>query len=290
MQFIVNGILAAGPLALAGLAFAIVARGCGYVNLALGAFFVVGPYIAFALHVWQGLPLAIAVPVAVMCAYLLAAGLESTVFSRLRAKGGERSVLLISSLGIYVMFHAGINLAFGPEVQIIRPDGPRTILTALGARMTEIQLATLATAVVVCIGTWAVLKGTRAGSAFRAVAVSEELARVVGINISRVRLGAAGAGAAIAALCGCLVGLDTDLLPGMGLRLLFGGLVVSIVGGVGSTLGILLGAISIGLAQHLGAWKVGTEWQDAITFMILLTFLVARPEGMMGVRSRQASV
>jgi branched-chain amino acid transport system permease protein len=68
------------------------------------------------------------------------------------------------------------------------------------------------------------------------------------------------------------------------------GVVATIIGGVGSIPGAAVGGLLLGLAQHLGVWKIGSQWQDAIAFAVLLIFLLSRPYGIFGRKLRTAEV
>ena len=290
MQFLMNGVLAAGPLALAGLAVALLFRAGGFFNLALGAIFTLGGFLVFAFHVCFGMPLLIAAPLAVtVCGALGVLG-ELLLFSPLRGKKAGPLVLLLASLGLYILLYGLVEIIFGPNVQMIRSSGVRPTVQLLGARATAVQLATLATAVGMAISLSWTLRFARLGVALRAISEDAELASVSGVAVTRTRIWASAVGAGVAAVCGLLVGMDTDLLPGMGMHILFGGLVVGIVGGIRSVGGIMLAALLLGLAQHLGVWKIGAQWQDAIAFAILLVFLLVRPEGFLGKKTGNAIV
>jgi len=80
------------------------------------------------------------------------------------------------------------------------------------------------------------------------------------------------------------------MTPNMGLFALVMGVVVMIIGGVESVLGIVLGALLLSSTQHVGAYFIGAQWQDAIAFAVLLVFLVFRPEGFLGKRLKSAAV
>jgi branched-chain amino acid transport system permease protein len=112
----------------------------------------------------------------------------------------------------------------------------------------------------------------------------------VGINVEQIVVVAFAAGSALAGIAAILVSLDTDLRPTMGFNALLMGVVAAIVGGVGSIPGALMGGLLLGMAQHLGVWKLSTEWQDAIAFCILLIFLVFRPQGFFGLPLRRTAV
>lgn len=92
----------------------------------------------------------------------------------------------------------------------------------------------------------------------------------------------------IVGLAGILVAIDVNMNPTMGMNALMVGVVVVLVGGMGSIPGVVLGALFLASAQHLGVWVIGSQWQDAIAFVILVAFLFIKPEGFMGKRIRKA--
>jgi branched-chain amino acid transport system permease protein len=126
----------------------------------------------------------------------------------------------------------------------------------------------------------AFLKYTTFGKAVKAVSDDEEVAQVVGINTNRVIAWVFFIGSAIAGLAGILVGLDTGIDPAMGLNLLLKATIACIVGGIGSLWGGVVGAFAIGLIENFGIWKIPGVWKDAISFGLLIVFLLFRPHGL----------
>jgi branched-chain amino acid transport system permease protein len=124
----------------------------------------------------------------------------------------------------------------------------------------------------------------------RAVANDSELSSALGLNSGRVIAVAFALGSALAGVAAIFIAYDTDLTPMMGFRAILMGVVAVIVGGVGSIPGALVGGLFVGLAQHLGVWKLPTQWQDAIVFLILIVFLVLRPQGFLGKPLKRAAV
>jgi len=143
--------------------------------------------------------------------------------------------------------------------------------------------------VVVSLALAVLLKWTRLGQAVLAVSDDPELADIAGIDADRITLLAFAIGSALAGIAGNLMSLDVDMTPSMGLGPLMMGVVAGIIGGMRSVLGIATGALLLGMAQHLGVWKISSQWQDAMTFFVLLAFLLVRPEGVMGKRLRKAA-
>jgi len=124
----------------------------------------------------------------------------------------------------------------------------------------------------------------------RAVANNPELARISGIESDRVILSTFALGSALAGIAGILVALDVDMTPTMGMNALMMGMVAVIIGGVGSIPGIALGSLLLGIAQHLGAWFISSQWQAAIAFVVLLIFLLFRPQGFLGKKIKKVSI
>ena len=205
-----------------------------------------------------------------------------TVYKPLRKRNAKPMVCILASLGLFTVLQNVISLVFGDDAKSIRTGPVREGLEVLGARITPIQIITIATAIVVVVGLFLLMKYTRLGKAMRTVANDVELARVSGIDSDRVILWAFSIGSGLAGLAGILMALDTDMTPTMGMRPFMMGVVAMIIGGKDSILGIVLGALLLAFTQQFGAYYIGSEWQDAIAFGILLIFLLIRPQGFLG--------
>ena len=147
------------------------------------------------------------------------------------------------------------------------------------AVITEVQLLMLASAIILFFGLFFLLKYTIFGKAVKAIGDDEEVSKIVGINTDKIIGRVFFIGSAIAGLAGILVGFDTGIEPTMGLPLLLKGIIASIVGGIGSMAGGILGAFLLGFVENFGIWKISGEWKDAIAFLLLIFFLLFRPTG-----------
>jgi branched-chain amino acid transport system permease protein len=134
------------------------------------------------------------------------------------------------------------------------------------------------------------LRFSRLGIVIRALAIDHELARSVGLNVDRAMLVVFLIGSVLAGAAGVLTSLETDLTPQMGFSGLLMAVVATIVGGVGSVGGVVLGALLIAIAQQCGVWFLPSQWQDAIVFLVLIVFLLVRPQGFFGKAVRQVTV
>ena len=290
MQFLVNGLIAGSTYALIAISFALIYFPTRFFHFAHGAVFAWGAYFGYISVVMLKMPLWVALPLAVGMTAMLGAGLEVGIYRPLRRRRATGLVLLLASLGLYVVLQNLISLLFGDETKSLRAGEIVEGIALFGARITPIQLWIIFASFASFASVWAILKFTKFGKSLRAVASDPELALVHGVDSDRVILGAFTLGSGLAGLAAILVALDVDMTPTMGLNALMMGVVAMIVGGVGSVHGILIGGLLLGLAQHLGVWKIGSEWQDAIAFAILLMFVLFRPHGIMGRPTRKTVV
>jgi len=227
------------------------------------------------------MPLWISIFLGVVASLVLGCLMELFVYRPFRGRGSSGLVLLLASLGMYILLQNVVSMAFGDETRSIRTGAVQEGINILGARITPIQIVTVIVSISLVAGLWVFLRITRIGKAMRAVANDPQLANVSGIHV----LWAFAIGSGLAGLAGILVALDVDMTPTMGMNALMMGVVVVIIGGVRSIGGIALGAMLLATAQHLGAWYIGSAWQEAIAFVVLVLFLLIRPQGFMGVKT-----
>jgi branched-chain amino acid transport system permease protein len=107
-----------------------------------------------------------------------------------------------------------------------------------------------------------------------------EMARVVGIDTHRIALLVFGLGSALAACAALLILMRDGASSHMGFNLVFMGFVAVVVGGIGSLRGAVAGGYALGLVESLGMWKIPSEWQSSIAFVVLFLVLLLRPQGL----------
>jgi branched-chain amino acid transport system permease protein len=215
--------------------------------------------------------------------------MDLSVFRPLRRKGSAL-VLLIASLGFYIALQNIVSMVFGDDTKSIRPNVSRPGFSVFGARITQAQMVIVLSSIALVGAVAVLLDKTKMGKAMRAVANDPDLASVSGVKSDTVILCVFALGSFLAGIAGILASLDVDMRPTMGIGTLMMGVVAMIIGGAESVHGVALGAMFVGLARHFGVWKIGTQWQDAMAFVILLAFLLLRPQGFLGKKVRKATV
>lgn len=288
-QLILFGIVAGCIYTLVAISFAIIYQITRFFHFAHAAVFTLGPYLTYLFKVWLDIPIFLSIPMSIIGCSLIGCLMELLVYRSLRIKNASPMVLLLASLGIYIVLQNIISLVFGDGAKSIRSGIIQEGINILNARITPIQIIIIFTSIVLVIVVSLFLYKTRMGKAMRAVANDPELAKILGVNADKIILWTFAIGSALAGVAGILVAFDVDMNPVMGMNALMMGVVAVIIGGVNSSLGVILGSLFLALAQHLSIWKISSQWQDSIAFMLLIFFLIFRPQGFLGKKIRKVS-
>jgi len=290
IQIVINSLITSSHYLLIGISFTIIYSVSRFFHFAHGAMFMLGAYFLFLFYVVLKVPFVFALLLALIAVAFLGILNNKYIYRPIRKIGGTSLILLISSLGAYVVLQNTVSLFFGDDTKSVRSGVVKEGLEFFGARITPIQIVIIISGIVFAVLTWALLKYTRIGRASRAVANNPNLSEVYGINKEKIYNFVFAYGSALAAIAGILSALDTDMTPTMGFRPLMMGVIAMIIGGVGSIPGIVLGALLLGFAQNFAAWYLPSQWQDAVAFGIMLVFLLFRPQGFFGKPLRKAEV
>lgn len=294
-QLIINGFIVGSLYALAGLGFTIEYKVTRFFNFAYAAVFAVAPYGCWALlAALDAPPRAVASPSFLLAGFsgiLFAAWLswvlEIIVFRQLRRRYVALLVMLLASLGTYIVIQNVISLLAGDDIKVIDPgiavEGVALSIPGLGiARITSLQIGTVVIATVLGVGVSLALRLTTLGRQLRAVANDPELATIVGINSDAVHALVHVLGGMLGGLAALCLALQEGLMPSMGFGILLKVSAAMIIGGMGSLPGVVVGALIVGLLESLSVTLFDTKWQDAMVFSILLGFLFFRPQGLFG--------
>jgi len=290
MQLVANVLLAASAIVLVGLGFSLIFSVTRFFHFAHGILFTAAAYLAFLFAMSVNLPLAVSLFLSLALTVLIGCGIEIAIYRPLRRKGSSALILLLASLGVYIVLQNLIAMVFGDETKTLRSGKIVEGFYVFGARITGIQMATIALSALLFAVVMLISKKTKLGRAMRAVADDSELAKISGINSDGVILWTFALGSFLAGVAGILVALDVDMTPTMGMAPLMLGVVAVIIGGVGNLPGVAFGSVLLGLAQQLGAWTVGSQWHDVTAFVVLLVFLLVKPQGFFGRRGKPATV
>ncbi|MFW6371886.1 MAG: branched-chain amino acid ABC transporter permease, partial [Bacteroidota bacterium] len=154
--------------------------------------------------------------------------------------------------------------------------------------VTYTQLIQLSVSMLVIAGFFILLKYSQLGLAARALRDDAELTEYFGLNIKKQRIYLFILSAFFAATGGILMAWDVGMDPYVGMPMLLNAVVALIIGGVGKFYAPVIGGFMLGILHALTVWQFSANWQDAVTFGVLIIFLLFRPRGLFGEKRRLA--
>lgn len=243
------------------------------------------PYMILTFYSYLGFPLILSFLIAIVITIILSLLMELTVYKPLSKKNTSLNIILISSLGIMIVVINVIAMFYGNETKIINHNISDTI-TIGDLIITYTQLAQFIISSILIIGFLIFLKFSKFGIMTRAMRDDETLYSVFGNNAFKMRILLFSVSAIFAAVGGGLVAYDVGMDPYIGMPMLLNAVVALIIGGIGKFKGPIIGGFIIGILQALSVWAISARWQDAVTFTLLILFLLFRPQGLLGEKRR----
>jgi len=280
-QLIANSIIAGSIYTILALGFNLVFSMTKFVDIGFGTLTVIGGYTVFLFSKILGVPLPLGILLGLVISGLVNFLVYLFVYKPLRARKASGAVLLIASLGVITAIQAFIAMFFSSQFQSLSGllAGNR-VFDIFGGVMTAVQLSTLALAILLFFALGLTLKYTLFGKAITAISDDEEVSKIVGLNTEKIIGSVFFLAGAIGGLGGMLIGFDTGIEPIMGLPWLLSGVTAAIIGGIGNVYGSAAGGLLLALAENFGIWHIAGEWKSAITFGLLIVFLLWRPKGL----------
>lgn len=288
------GVMLGGIIALGAIGLTLVYGILKFPNFAHGALITIGAYSAFAVaqRLPAGPPLAplsfgwelmaalvVSLPVVAVVALIV----DALLFRPLRTRGASLVLLAMASLAATFFLQSVIYLIWGSDFRFYYPGRANPALhMPLGIRVQADQIFVFVLALVLVALTWLLLEKSKMGKAMRATANNPDLAQVRGINTERVIAWTWIIGGGLAAAGGVMYGLASQLRPEMGFFLLLPIFAAAIMGGVGSPMGALVGAIIIGVAQQVSSAFLNPAYGPAVAFVLMILVLVVQPQGLFG--------
>lgn len=250
------------------------------INFAHGDIIMVGSYLAWYIIARAGLSSPVAIVAAIVGCALLGMAIEKVAYSPLR--NSPRISLLITAIGISYLLQNLAQLVFTANPRMFTNLFPGTV--SIGElHISNTAVITIAVSVVIMIGLTMLVNMTKIGKAMRAVSEDTDAARLMGIDVNATISFTFGLGSALAAVASILYCCSYSLIdPTMGSMFGLKAFVASVLGGIGSMPGAMIGGLVIGVAESLTNGYISSGYTDAIVFGILILVLLVKPTGLMG--------
>lgn len=196
---------------------------------------------------------------------------------------GPWSAPLLTTLGASILLAAAMRLIFGADVRPLPINVGMGTVEIFNISIGKTYLFVIAGAIVLTVALEYTLARTTVGRWLRAVAEDPDSAQLLGIPVGRVRLGTVMASSALGGGAGLLLGLLlSGFAPSLGLSLGIKGLVVLIVGGLGSARGAMLVGVGLGVAEVMTSAYISSTYRDLVAYLALLLVLMLKPAGLFG--------
>jgi len=279
-QILANGILLGGLYAVMALGLALVWGVLNIVNLAHGAFIMLGAYASWHLYTYLGIDPFLGLPLTALLLFALGYALQRGLLN-LVVRAPMFNTLLIT-FGLEVVLTYLAQLAFSADFRTINPPYAGSNVQFGGVVLPLVRLAAFGVAIVLTVGMWLFLLHTRLGRAIRATAQNLLAARLYGVEPRHLYAVTFGLGLALAGAAGGLYGTVSQINPYIGASLTAKSFAIAIIGGLDNPLGVIVGGLFLGIVESLTTLYIGPTFADVASFGILVLVLIVRPSGLLG--------
>jgi branched-chain amino acid transport system permease protein len=281
-QLAINGLSLGSIYLLFGISWGLIFAVTRTFHFAHGATFVVAAYSAYLCQ-QLGLPLIIAAIGGVCGAVLFGMAVEGFLYRYLRKAFATPLVIFVAALGILITVENFIAMGFGTDTKPLE-GFPVKVIKIGQIGFNNLHVVMVLTAGILLAALMLYLHRTKSGKALRAVISNPEMAGVIGIDTQKFFLLAFALGSFLVAPAAVLVTIERGATPDLGHWAILYAFMPVIIGGIGSLPGAALGGIIIGLAESIGIWKISSQWQVGIAFVVLVVVLILKPTGLFGFR------
>ena len=281
LQTLVSGLLIGGIYALIGMGMTLIMGVMGIINLAHGQLMMVAMYITYAAYTFFHLDPYLALFVAMPGLFLLGCAIQKYLLNPLMDVETiipQNQVLM--TVGIAIVLTEIARFIFSSTYLSVRTGYSTKVFFLGGVSFNWPMTIAFLLAVALTVALFWFLLKTDLGRSIRAVAQDKEAAIIMGVNSRRITIITYGLGAGLVAAAGCLIIPIFYLFPDIGRPFTTKAFVITILGGMGSTVGAIFGGLTLGIAESLGATYIGMSYKEMVGLIIFLMVLIFLPGGL----------
>ena len=287
-QTLVFGILVGALYGLAAVGLSLVFGVTKFLNVAHGELLMFGGYASFWVFTLLGVDPFLTLPSTIIFLLLIGVVLYKVLFARMVKLTEEikiKNTLLIGFGLSLVLQNLALRLWTADDRGITTSYSGQA-LTFLEVRFPIVRVASLGIAFVSLLALHLFLRRTYTGKAIRATVEDWEAATLMGIDIHKVYLLSFVLGSALAGVAGALVSVGYSIEPAMGLHWTLKGLIVMVLGGLGSIMGTFVGGIVLGVTESATSFFIprGGTYREVVGLFLFILVLIFRPQGLFGAK------
>ncbi|MDE1184771.1 branched-chain amino acid ABC transporter permease [Paraburkholderia sp.] len=284
LQSLYSGVLMGGAYALVALGLALVFGAMRVINLAHGELVLLAAYIAYTLETKLGINPMFAIPFAipVVCASAAAA---YWLVSRIKQDRELNSLILTYGLGI-ILTNA-VLLIWSADVRSSGSPWLQDSVSIGSVMSMRSEILSFGISVVLMGGLWWWLTRSWYGRAVRAISSNRDAAKLMGINPRKIELVTFLVAGVLASCAGVSIYASSAIQPSIGEALTVKAFIITVLAGIGSIPGVLLGAMLLGIAEALTVTLYSSAMQELTGMLLFLLVLYVLPNGLFGVARRR---
>ncbi len=277
---IVSGILTGGVYALMAAGLTLVFGVMDIINVAQGAFVVLGAYLSFWLEKHFGLDPFLGLVITIPVMFLLGLVLEMALIRPLKQNRTQLSILVTYAIALII--EGALNIIFSPNLQALHAWYMTESVQIGGFYLPYIYLMAFGMSVILLAALYLLLFKTKFGRSVRATTQNRAAALLIGIDVERVSALTFAVGVALTAAGGMAFGATTSFNAGSHYDLISRLLVIIILGGMGSVNGALISAVGMLVIEDVTAVVWSPVWASTVFYVLLVVLLLFRPQGLFG--------
>ena len=278
LQSFINGLAVGWIYILIAMGLSLIFGIMRILQFAHGEVYMLGAYCVFYFGVIHGLGFFEAILISMVMGLVLGLILERLFF---RPLGGEELPTLIVALGLSIVLQAVVTVGFGVTPKSIPSFAPNPT-KILGVMVGSDRLIAVGVSMALILLLYVFLKRSKYGQAMTAAAQHKEGSLLMGINPTHMSMMVMAIGSAMATIAGGLMGAIFSINPFMGVTALIKGLIIIILGGMGSLLGVVVGGLILGLIDGMAPVIAGPAVAAVAPLFIVTVILVVKPQGLFG--------
>ncbi|NOY09650.1 MAG: branched-chain amino acid ABC transporter permease [Spirochaetes bacterium] len=283
LQAIINGILLGAVYGTIGIGFSLVWGVMNIINLAHGSFIMIGAYLSYTFYIAYGIDPFLSIPIVMLILFLIGYVIQRFLLNLVVR--GSIFITLTFTFGLQILIANICLLIWKADFRSINLPYSGVSLSLGGIIIPVIRFGIFIVAVILTILFYLFMKRTKVGLAISATAQNYEGARVVGVDVRNIYSITMGVSAALAGVSGALIIPIMSINPFIGGPLIGKAFVISVLGGLGSTVGALAGGLVLALVETIGTTIIPSSFQNLLGFVVLVLVLVFMPQGLFGKRS-----
>lgn len=287
LQSLFDGILMGGVYALAALGLSLIFGVMKITNFAHGAMMTVGMYVVYAISTGTGMNPYLALPFTIVMMFLIGYLIQIYLICRIEHAPAHNQLLL--TLGVAYIMENILLMIFTPNYRILTVSGFQKVLRLGEITFATAKLIAFGVVIIVTLCIYLLLYRTRMGGSIRAASQNDDGARLIGINVRRIRAIAFGIGAICTGIAGGLLTPIMSIYPTLGEGFQLKCFVIAALGGMGNLWGALAAGLLVGVVESLSGFFLGGSWSDMLIYGTFILILLVCPTGLFGRRNRRES-